>query len=274
MSLASADFDLIRELVHAHSGVLLEENRAYLAESRLVPVMREAHLASLGDLTARLRAEAPADLHRKVVEAMITTETSFFRDVHPFETLRRVVLPALLTERAAERSLALWDAACSSGQETYSIAMVLADQVPLAAGWKVRLLASDLLEPMVARAREGRYGQLEINRGLPAAMLVKYFERSGANWQVAESLRRMVELRVTNLTQAWPAMPPMDVVFMRNVLIYFDIESRRAVLGKLRRVLRSDGYLFLGSAETTAGVDDGFERVQVGKATCHRLRQR
>jgi chemotaxis protein methyltransferase CheR len=273
-STAADGFEYIRELVRARSGVLLEADKSYLAESRLIPVMRDEGCASLHDLTRRLRANGSLELHRRVVEAMVTTETSFFRDVHPFDALKRVVLPELIAARAGTRALTIWDGACSSGQEAYSIAMLLAEQAPALAGWTVKFLASDLSEAMLERVRQGRYGQLEVNRGLPAVLFARYFEKDGLGWRVKEALRAMLDVRAMNLVHAWPALPSFDVVFLRNVLIYFDLDMRREVLGKIRRVLRPDGYLFLGSAETTTNLDDAFERVAIGKTACYRLRAR
>jgi chemotaxis protein methyltransferase CheR len=273
-STTAEGFEYIRELVRARAGVLLEESKSYLAESRLIPVMRDEGCASLDDLARRLRAHGSIELHRRVVEAMVTTETSFFRDVHPFEALKRVVLPELIAARAGARALAVWDGACSSGQEAYSIAMLLAEQATALAGWSVRLLASDLSDAMLERVRQGRYGQLEVNRGLPAVLFARYFEKDGLGWRVKEPIRAMLDVRMLNLVQAWPALPSFDVVFLRNVLIYFDLDTRREVLGKVRRILRPDGYLFLGSAETTTNIDDTFERVAIGKTACYRLRVR
>ncbi len=266
------DFEYVRRLVRERAAIVLEDGKAYLAESRLVPVAREEGFASVAELIARIRSERFGRLHRKVVEAMTTNETSFFRDVAPFEALRTVVFPELLARRATERVLHVWCAAASTGQEPYSVAMLLREHFPELATWTVRLLATDLSTEVLARARAGRFTQLEVNRGLPASCLVRYFERDGAYWVLGEEVRRMVEFRELNLAEPWPPLPPMDVVLLRNVLIYFDLDTKRAVLGRLRRVLRADGWLFLGGAETTLNVDDAFERVQVGRASAYRVR--
>jgi chemotaxis protein methyltransferase CheR len=211
-------------------------------------------------------------LRGQVIEAMTTNETSFFRDVHPFQALSDTVLPELMRARATERSLNIWCAAASSGQEPYSIAMLLDDALVGRPGWRVRLLATDISQQMLDRTREGIYSQLEMNRGLPAQRLVKHFTRVGTHWQISENLRRMVECRLLNLDAAWPMMPQMDLIFLRNVLIYFDIPTKQRILARVKKVLRPDGYLFLGGAETTLNLDAGFERVQIGNAPAYRLR--
>lgn len=274
MSVGAAEFDYIRKLVRERSAIVLESGKEYLAESRLMPVAREVGCDSLEALVAKIRADRSGGLERKVVEAMTTNETTFFRDVHPFEALRKVVLPELLEARAGEKALNIWCGASSSGQEPYSIAMVLRERWQVLGDWKVRLMASDLSREMLDRTREGRYSQLEVNRGLPAPMLVKWLQKEGTTWQVKQELRAMLELQEMNLAGAWPQMPSFDVVFMRNVLIYFDVETKQAILGKIRRLLRPDGWLFLGGAETTINLDDAFERVPLDKATCYRLRDR
>ena len=272
MSLSVHDFNYVRELVQRRSAIALDAGKEYLVESRLASVAAQHGCASLQELVTRLRAPASDRLQHAVVEAMTTNETSFFRDVHPFEALRKAVLPELIQRRAVERRLNIWCAACSSGQEPYSIAMLVREHFPALLGWNLRLYATDLSNEMVERARQGRYRQLEVNRGLPAPMVVKYFERQGTEWQLKEEVRRMVEFRRLNLIEPWPAWPPMDLVFLRNVLIYFDTPTKQGILGKMRRVLRPDGCLFLGGAETTLNLDDAFVRVQYDRAGCYRLR--
>jgi chemotaxis protein methyltransferase CheR len=274
MTISAGEFEFIRKLVRDRSAIVLEPGKEYLAESRLMPVARQEGCASLQDLVDRIRADRSGGLERKVIEAMTTNETTFFRDVHPFEALRKRVLPDVLAARAGERALNIWCGASSSGQEPYSIAMVLRESQAALAGWAVRVFASDLSREMLERTREGRYSQLEVNRGLPAPMLVKWFEKQGTVWQVKPELRAMLELHEMNLAANWPAFPPLDIVFMRNVLIYFDIATKQLILGKVRRLLRPDGWLFLGGAETTLNLDDGFERVMIDKATGYRLRAR
>src|SRR5690348_7230774 len=198
-------------------------------------------------------AEDPR-LAREVVEAMTTNETSFFRDVHPFETLRTKVLPELVQVRGPGRALRIWCAAASTGQEPYSIAMLLREHFPAAAA-TVQLVATDINRAVLARAQSGVFRQLEVNRGLPAAMLIKYFEKSGLDWQLKPEIRRMVTFAEANLLEQWPIVGEQDIVFMRNVLIYFDVPTKRRILARVREAMANDGVLFLGGAETTTGID-------------------
>ena len=272
MTITEADFDFISSVVRAESAIVLEKGKEYLVESRLLPVAKESGHQSIADLVSHLRRTPMGPLRGQVIEAMTTNETSFFRDVHPFQAMADTVLPELIRARAGERALNIWCAASSSGQEPYSIAMLLTDALIGQPGWRVRLLATDISQQMLDRTKQGLYSQLEVNRGLPAQRLVKHFTRSGTHWQVNEDLRRMVETRLLNLDAAWPIMPAMDVVFLRNVLIYFDIPTKQRILARVRSLLRPDGYLFLGGAETTLNLDAGFERVQIGNAPAYRLR--
>lgn len=271
MALATADFKYIRDLVRARSAIVLDDNKGYLVETRLMPLVRQEKFASIGELVEGLRKQSFNGLHQMVVEAMTTNETSFFRDQHPFDALKRELVPELMKKQASARKLNIWCCACSSGQEPYSVAMLLREHFPRLAGWDLTLLATDLSTEILARAREGRYGKLEVNRGLPVRLLVKYFKNEGLTWQIKEDIRRMVDYRMMNLIEAWPLLPTMDIIFMRNVLIYFDIETKKEILAKVRRVLKPDGYLFLGTAETTLNLDEAFKRVVNGKAICYRL---
>lgn len=271
MNLTAGEFDYVRDLVRRRSAIVLENGKEYLAEFRLTTLARREGYESLASLIARLRAEPDGPLHRLVVEAMTTNETSFFRDQHPFAALRSHVLPRLIERRAAERRLTIWCAASSSGQEPYTIAMVMKEYFPSLESWSVRIVATDLSREMVERTRAGRYSQLEVNRGLLAPFLVKYFERQGIEWQVKEPLRRMVEVHECNLAEVWPVMAPIDIVFMRNVLIYFDLAQKRSILAKVRRVLRPDGYLFLGATETTINIDPGYRKEDVAKSSVYRV---
>jgi chemotaxis protein methyltransferase CheR len=266
-------FEYIRRLVHQRSAVVLEARQAYLAEARLMPLAEEYGFRSVTELVNRLRAEPFGGLHRRVVEAMTTNETCFFRDPGCFEGLRTDVLPAIVRARAAQRRVRIWSAACSTGQEPYSIAMLLREFAPDLSGWNLELVASDLATEVLRRAQGGTYSQLEVNRGLPAALLLKYFTKQGLEWRLNEDVRAMVEFREINLIEPWPAtLHGLDVVLLRNVLIYFDVETKRSILANVRRVLRPDGYLVLGSAETTLMLDDAFERTSADSAGCYRLR--
>jgi chemotaxis protein methyltransferase CheR len=274
MPISATEFNFVRDLVRQRSAIVLEPGKEYLVESRLSSVAKDEGFASLEQFLSELRARPSNGLHERIVEAMTTNETSFFRDLHPFDALRQTVLPDLIQRRAAERQLTIWSAACSSGQEAYSIAMTIRDAFPQLAAWSVRILATDLSKEMVARCREGRFTQLEMNRGLPAQYLVKYFTKHGLEWQVKDELRKMVDVREMNLADRWPPLPPIDIVFIRNVLIYFDVSTKREILAKIRKLMRPDGYVFLGGAETTLNLDDAFQRVPIGKSTCYQLASR
>jgi chemotaxis protein methyltransferase CheR len=270
-SMTDQEFDAIRRLLHEHSAILLDSDKQYLVESRLEPVLRQLNLNSIGDLIGQLRSQSGNGLHRQVIEAMVTTESSFFRDHHPFEALRKVVIPDLINRRRDERRLHIWCAASSHGQEPYSIALLLREQFPELAGWTVSLLASDLSREVLGRAREGRYNQIEVNRGLPAALLVKYFDQRGTDWQLQPAVRSMVNFEEINLAKPWPPLPRMDLVLIRNVMIYFDVDTKKTILGKLARLLRPDGYLILGGAETTINLDNSYCRVEPLKAGLYQL---
>jgi chemotaxis protein methyltransferase CheR len=270
--ISDQDFEFVRTLVRQRSAISLEANKAYLAEARLSSLAKREKIPSLKVLVEQLRREAYGPLHRKVVEAMTTNETSFFRDMHPFEALRKVILPELIQRRGAEKTLRIWCAACSSGQEPYTIALLMREHLPELRTWKVQILATDLSTEILDRARQGRFSQLEVNRGLPASALVRHFTKVGLDWQASEDLKGLIEFRQMNLAESWPSLPPMDVVFLRNVLIYFDVAVKKDILTRTRRVLRPDGTLFLGAAETTTNLDDLWERVLVDKASCYRVR--
>lgn len=275
MSIATAPvntstFDFLCNFVREKSAIVLEPSKAYLVESRLNPVARENGLASLDDLVAALKKPGNRDIATQVIDAMTTNESSFFRDLHPFEALKTMIIPELMEKRAKERTLNIWSNACSSGQEVYSIAMLLRESFPALASWKVRLIASDLSTSILKKAQEGVFNQTEVNRGLPMPMLIKYFTKNGLQWQVKEDIRKSIEFREVNLIETWPpTLPTMDIVFLRNVLIYFSPETKTTILNKVHRILRPDGCLFLGGAETTMNLDTKFVRTPVGKATCY-----
>jgi chemotaxis protein methyltransferase CheR len=271
MTMGANDFEYLQELVRRGSAIVLEAGKEYLVESRLSSVARDEGFPSIDQLVVTLRRTQANGLHRKVIEAMTTNETAFFRDLHPFDALRAHLIPELMLRRAAQRQLTIWCAACSTGQEPYTIAMLLREHFPALAGWQVSILGTDLSKDVLERAKAARYSQAEVNRGLPAAFLVKYFRKQNIQWQVVDEIRCAVEFRELNLNDIWSGVPPCDLVFMRNVLIYFDVETRKTILTKLRRVLRPDGYLFLGAAETTMSLDDAYQRVVLAKTGYYRL---
>jgi chemotaxis protein methyltransferase CheR len=234
----------LRELIYRRSAIVLDAQKDYLLDSRLTPLVREVGLETIDALVAAVRRAEDAALTRRVVEAITTNETFFFRDTH--------------------RTLRIWCAAASTGQEPYSIAMTLRESFPELCGWDVRILATDINASVLERAREGKYRQLEVNRGLPAAMLLKYFERAGAEWIVKPFIREMVSYEELNLLDVWSPVGPQDLVFLRNVLIYFDVETKRRILKRVRSCLKPGGFLVLGGAETTSNLDDGYEPVRIG----------
>ncbi len=270
MPISPAEFAFVRDLVHQRSAIVLEPGKEYLVESRLTTVARGEGFQSLEQFLGELRLRPNGGLTKRVVEAMTTNETSWFRDVHPFDAFRTVLLPEVAQRNAASRQVNIWCAAASTGQEPYTLAMLCREAGPLLAGWTVRIVATDLSTEVLERAREGRYSQLEVNRGLPAPFLVKYFRKVGAEWQLVEDVRKMVDYRTMNLAEPWPSMGPFDVVFMRNVLIYFDVPTKKEILARTRKVLRSGAPLVLGGAETTLNLDDAYRREQVGRAVCYR----
>ena len=271
MGIEANEFAFVAKLVDQRTGIVLEKGKEYLVESRLGPLAAREGLASLSALVARLKEAGAEPLARKVCDAMTTNETSFFRDVHPFETLRRTVLPDLIERRKATRQLSFWCAAASTGQESYSVLLTLLEHFPQLADWKLSFVATDICGDVLAKARAARFTQLEVNRGLPAALLVKYFRKEGSDWELSADVRKRVDFRELNLTTAWPAKPAADVIFMRNVLIYFSIDTKKQILGKARRVLKDDGYLFLGGAETTLNLDEQYVRVQLDKGSVYRM---
>ena len=269
MAITQAEFDIVRSLIRTEAGIVLEQGKEYLVEARLSPLARREGFASPSALIARLGG-IKSPLHTRVVEAMTTNETIFFRDIEPFEVLRKEVLPAMIDARRATRRLQIWCGASSTGQEPYSIAMTLLD-TPELAGWTIDILATDISTDVLARAREGLYSQLEVNRGLPATQLVKHFEKKGLEWQISQKLRSMVRFEYLNLMRPLPSMTAPDIVFLRNVLIYFDTADKSAILTRIRGAMRQDGYLFLGAAETTRNLDDRFERLPYSKTGCYRI---
>jgi chemotaxis protein methyltransferase CheR len=270
MSLSHGDFAFVSQLVRRETSIVLAPGKEYLVEARLVPVARQVGAASVTEFLADLQRRPNPAYQQKIIDALTTNETSWFRDREPFTALSDVVLPDLIPSRTATRKLRLWSAASSSGQEAYSLAITLQEDLP--PGWSYEILGSDISTEMIKRAQLGEYSQVEVNRGLPAGQLVQYFERVGAHWRVTPTLRRNVTFRLMNLTAPLPPMPAFDVIFLRNVLIYFDVATKKTVLRNVARLLRPDGWLFLGAAETTIGIDNSYERVAAGRTSAYRIR--
>jgi chemotaxis protein methyltransferase CheR len=270
-TLPEADFEYLRELMHLRAAIVLERGKEYLALSRLEPVARDHGLTTVSELVDKLRTrELTSALHDQVVDALTTNETTFFRDYNPWESLRTLVMPELLARKERTRTLAIWSAGCSSGQEPYSIAMSIREHFPELLTWQLSILGTDISGSVLDRARAGRYGQLEVNRGLPAHLLVRHFTRAGMEWEIEEPIRRMVRFEQHNLNDAWPSMPPFDLVLMRNVMIYFETEAKRQVLAKMHAQLAPHGYLLLGASETTYSLSDDFIREPDGRTAWYR----
>jgi chemotaxis protein methyltransferase CheR len=270
MSITQSDFNFVSALVRREAAIVLAPGKEYLVEARLIPVARSVGAASVADFLSDLQRRPNQLNQRRLIDALTTNETSWFRDREPFAALTDVVLPELVKSRAGTRKVRLWSAASSSGQEAYSLAITLQESLP--AGWSYEIMGSDISTEMIKRAEAAEYSQVEVNRGLPASQLVQYFERAGAHWRITPSLRRNVSFKLMNLTAPLPAMPPFDVIFLRNVLIYFDVAMKKSVLRNVARLLRPDGWLFLGAAETTIGIDDNYERVAAGRTSAYRVR--
>ncbi|MGB7329400.1 MAG: protein-glutamate O-methyltransferase CheR [Rubripirellula sp.] len=265
---STTSFNYISNLVLKKSAIVLEPSKSYLVDSRLLPVARAHGWSSLDELVRGLQQPGAHALIDEVVDAMTTNESSFYRDLHPFNALRTTVLPELIERRSKTRVLNIWSNACSSGQEVYSIAMMIREHFPELTGWQIQLTATDLSKQILEKAMSGIYTQAEINRGLPMPMLLKYFKRDGVHWRISDDIRRMVDFKPLNLIERWPtSMPKMDIVFLRNVLIYFSVDTKKQILEQVHRGLHSDGVLFLGGAETTLNLNVPFERRVINKAT-------
>jgi chemotaxis protein methyltransferase CheR len=251
------DYEFLRKLLKERSGLDLSADKQYLVESRLIPLARRAGLPGIAELVAKIKAGSAA-LTTEVVEAMTTNETFFFRDKIPFDHLRDTILPALVQARASRRSLRIWCAASSTGQEPYSIAMCVKEFAGLA-GWRVEIVATDLSQEVLEKSKAGIYSQFEVQRGLPIQMLVKHFTQTGELWQLKPDIRAMVQHRQLNLLQDFSHLGTFDVIFCRNVLIYFDQDTKVAIFDRLARMLEADGVLLLGAAESVVGISDAFK---------------
>jgi chemotaxis protein methyltransferase CheR len=271
VALASADFELVRTLVYGKSGIVLDD-KEYLIESRLSTLAQRNGFGDLGRLLARLRDANGGPLEYKVVEALTTNETLFFRDAHPFDALEKTIIPELLARNAARKHLRIWSAACSTGQEPYSIAMLLRECIPQVDSWKIDILATDISDTVLEQARHGIYNHIEVNRGLPAGRLAKYFEQTAAGWRLVPQIRQMVKFERMNLIGRWPLQQPFHIVLLRNVMIYFDTQLRKTILVKMADQLAPGGYLFMGAGETPVALSNRFEVVAIGRTAVYRLK--
>jgi chemotaxis protein methyltransferase CheR len=253
------DYEYLRKLLKERSGLDLSADKQYLVESRLLPLARRSNLAGIPELVQKMKGGGAEALTAEVVEAMTTNETFFFRDKIPFDHLKEAVLPALAQARAARRSLRVWCAASSTGQEPYSIAMCLKEASALFGGWRTEIVATDLSQAVLEKAKAGLFSQFEVQRGLPIHLLVKYFTQKGELWQLNADIRGMVQHRQLNLLQDFSHLGTFDVIFCRNVLIYFDQDTKAGIFTRLARMLEPDGVLALGAAESVVGITSLFK---------------
>jgi len=272
MSLTAENFAFIQTLARDMAAIALDPGKEYLVETRLSPLAEQAGFPSLNAFIQQLRTDRANTLfHDQVIDAMTTNETSFFRDFHPFEALRLHLLPRIIEQRSFARRLSIWSAASSTGQEPYSLALLIKEHFPQLADWDVSILATDISATVLAQARQGVYSQLEVNRGLPAPLLIKYFTQAGTKWQLKEEVKKLVEFRALNLSKPWPILPAVDLVLIRNVMIYFDVEAKKTILKRIRSCLQPHGHLFLGTAETTINLDPNWAPVTTGKCVTYQM---
>jgi chemotaxis protein methyltransferase CheR len=251
------DYEYLRKLLRDHSGLDLSADKQYLIESRLLPLSRKAGLSGISELVQKMKGGS-ASIITQVVEAMTTNETFFFRDKTPFDHFRASIIPEILAARAGRKSIRIWCAAGSTGQEPYSLAMCLKEMGATLAGWRLEIIATDLSQEVLEKSKAGIYSQFEVQRGLPIQMLVKYFKQTGEFWQINADIRAMVQHRQLNLLHDFSQLGTFDVIFCRNVLIYFDQETKINIFNRLARISEADGFLVLGAAETVVGLTDVF----------------
>jgi chemotaxis protein methyltransferase CheR len=252
------DYEYLRKLLKDHSGLDLSADKQYLIESRLLPLSRKCGVPGISELVQKMKGGSPS-IVSQVVEAMTTNETFFFRDKVPFEHFRNTIMPEMLAARATRKSIRIWCAAGSTGQEPYSLAMSLKEMGAALAGWRVEIIATDLSTEVLEKSKSGVYSQFEVQRGLPIQLLVKYFKQNGELWQISPELRAMVQHRQLNLLHDFSQLGTFDIIFCRNILIYFDQETKINIFGRLARSMEQDGFLVLGAAETVVGLTDAFK---------------
>lgn len=257
------DFQYIRDFIKEKSAISLDESKGYLIEARLCPLIERYKKSSIAEIIDCIRADPNGPIADSVINAIIIHETSFFRDIHPQEALQFEIIPKIIDARKNQKTLRIWCGACSSGQEPYSIAMLLKEHFsePLK-DWDVNILATDISTDIINQARKGLFNQIEMNRGLPLPYLVKYFKKAGLKWKINDEIQSMINFRSMNLIKNWIPMHPMDIVLLRNVLIYFDIETKQKILCNLVNVMQSQSYLFLGSTEALVNLNVPFTRIQ------------
>jgi chemotaxis protein methyltransferase CheR len=255
------EYDYLRKLLKERSGLVLSSDKQYLVESRLLPIARKTGLTGLGELVQKIKAPGTEALIVEVVEAMTTNESFFFRDKVPFDHFREAIMPSLVAARANQRRIKIWCAAASTGQEPYSLAMCLKEMAAQISGWRIEIVATDLSQEVLEKAKAGIYSQFEVQRGLPIQLLVKYFTQIGETWQIAPEIRSMVQYRPFNLLSDFGQLGTFDAVYCRNVLIYFDQPTKIDVLERIARISEPDGFLVLGAAETVVGLTEAFKPI-------------
>jgi chemotaxis protein methyltransferase CheR len=267
-----ADFQYVCDLARRLAAMEMDNGKEYLVQSRLAPLASDSGCRDLSEFVHRVRMEETGPLAGKVIDALTTNETLFFRDCHPFEALRKVIIPELMERRRAERRLSIWSAAASTGQEAYSFCIMLKENFPDLINWQVELIGTDISPTALAQAREARYSKIEINRGLAAPLLIRYFQQQDTRWVLREDIRKMVQFREMNLAGSWYGLPVFDLVLIRNVMIYMSLETRRKILRNLRDHIAPDGYLLLGSSENLLQTDEGFDPVEVDNSLFYKPR--
>ncbi|MEP1934177.1 MAG: protein-glutamate O-methyltransferase CheR [Roseibium sp.] len=256
-----SEFEFLKNLLKAKSGLVLSNDKQYLVESRLLPIARSSKLETLSAVIQALQKGGNRTLEVDVIEAMTTNESFFFRDKTPFDHFKDTMLPALLESRASRKQLKIWCAAASTGQEPYSLGVCIKEEGTKLGGWRTRILGTDLSQEVLEKAKTGLYSQFEVQRGLPIQLLLKYFEQKGDMWQINADMRAMIEWKKLNLLESFTHLGEFDIVFCRNVLIYFDQPTKTEILGRIAKSLPDDGYLVLGAAETVVGLTDAFKPV-------------
>jgi chemotaxis protein methyltransferase CheR len=270
MTCSDSDYAYLRKLVLEQSANLINPSRNALFDARLKPIAKKAGASNLKDFVSLLKLDRAPHLHRAVAEAMTINETSFFRDLKSFEMLRETIFPRLIEQRRQQRRLRVWSAASSTGQEAYSLAMLIVEHFPELASWDVKIIGTDISQYVLDYARRGRYRRLEVNRGLPARMLLKYLVRDGEEWEISERIRSMCEFQYANLCEALPKLPIFDLVMLRNVLLYFPPQDRSYLFSDVHRLLAPDGCLVLGNAEQAEDSSDLFEVEFASNSYCYR----
>lgn len=270
MYLTDPEIEFLTDIVAECSGNVIQPRQAYMLEQQLTPIAKRIGLDDVAELVNSLRKTDDQSLANLVAEAVTVNETSFFRDAHLFDALKTTIIPELVQRLSDVQRIRIWSAACSCGQEPFTIAMILRDHFPELIDWNVEIIATDISDEMISKSETGEYSQLEVNRGLPAHKLVRFFEQKGPTWRVKEELKELIEFRKLNLKNDWPPFGQFDLVFVRNVLIYFNQNTKSEILNRVRRVMRPDSYLFIGSAETTIGLGVPFQREEIDATFCYR----